>query len=204
MAEFEASIGARSTYFILLYNDFYNPLAPSGRGLVKQIADLGHEIGLHWDSSLYPSDAVALENSFRRDIEALNGVIGQPVRSASQHIPIDSPNLDVESLIEFEAYSGELANRYEYVSDSCMAWRGEEPADLIRRGTDIQFLSHPIWWVLDGAGIEDKLKAAGDQASRNLFGRLDREGEHMIWALTERERLDREFRTSRSSDPKET
>src|SRR2546428_703298 len=54
MAAAEQAMGVRSTYFILLYNDYYNPLAPGGRRLVEQVAAMGHEIGLHWDSSIYP------------------------------------------------------------------------------------------------------------------------------------------------------
>ena len=53
LAELEAEEGARSTYFVLLRTDFYNPASRDGLEALRHILSLGHEIGLHFDEASY-------------------------------------------------------------------------------------------------------------------------------------------------------
>src|SRR5205823_13518388 len=55
MAEVEAVLGARSTYFVLL-TQHYNPPYPEHLAILRQIRDLGHEIARHYDLTRYPQD----------------------------------------------------------------------------------------------------------------------------------------------------
>lgn len=197
MAAAEKECGLRSTYFLLLYNDYYNPLAPGGRRLVEQIAALGHEVGLHWDSSVYPQESGALRDHFARDLATLADIVGQPVVSASQHIPTDSPLLDVRALVPNEAYSESIRARFTYVSDSSMTWRGVTPLDLVARGEEIQFLAHPIWWFAAGRTREEKLRTIPRDCQERVSAQCEGFIEYMNRVLAERDRYDARFRSLR-------
>lgn len=197
MAKAEYETGVRSTYFILPFNDYYNPLSPAGRRQVRTLVDLGHEIGLHWDSSLYPNDPDELERSFRRDLALLEDLVDGPIVSASQHVPIDSPFIDVEKFIQYEAYSDEISSRFAYVSDSSLQWRQHTPLDLIGRGIDFQFLAHPVWWFAPGNTMREKIESLAPLASE----RMRRLGESLIAyiekCLADRSAMDARYQSLR-------
>lgn len=54
-AELEAQEGVRSTYFVLLRTNFYNPASSGNLEQLHRIQALGHEIGLHFDEKVYPA-----------------------------------------------------------------------------------------------------------------------------------------------------
>jgi peptidoglycan/xylan/chitin deacetylase (PgdA/CDA1 family) len=197
MAKAEQQLGIRSTYFLIPYNDYYNPQAPGGRRLVEQIAALGHEVGLHWDSSTYPQDANVLRDHFTRDLATLRNIVGQPVVSASQHFPVDTRQFNVEALVPNEAYSETIRMRFTYVSDSAMKWRGVTPRDLIEQGVEIQFLAHPIWWFAAGATREEKLRAIPRDCQQRVAALCEDFIEYMNGALADRRRYDSRFRSQR-------
>ena len=131
MAEAEADVGVRSTYFVLLNCDYYNALSGTGRTYLRAIVGAGHDIGLHWDSSMYPTDHERALQVFRREVETLADAAEVSVTCASQHVPTDSPIIDINAAIEVEAYADAIRHRFAYVSDSSMAWRQHTPLDLI-------------------------------------------------------------------------
>ena len=49
MAAVEAEMDIRATYYFLLSGQFYNLLSGRFVSVPRQIADLGHEVGLHYD-----------------------------------------------------------------------------------------------------------------------------------------------------------
>ena len=53
LAEIEAELGVKSTYFVLLRTDFYNVASKTGQDALRRILSLGHEIGLHYDEIAY-------------------------------------------------------------------------------------------------------------------------------------------------------
>lgn len=159
LAQLEAKEGVTSTYYILLYNQFYNPLSQEGRELVQKIAALGHEIGLHWDSTFYPSDNPSeLERLFKRDLEVLGEIAGQKVVSAAQHTPTVTQQIHIQRFIEIEAYAKDVMSKFRYVSDSNMQWRVDTPISLMSRGENFQFLSHPVLWARGDGGLVTKLE----------------------------------------------
>lgn len=168
LATLEAELGVQGTYFIMVTNDYYSPFNQIGRQQVKDIEALGHEIGLHWDSSNYPDDISAVESQFKNELALLGDVVGHKIHSAAQHIPTDSPIFDVESFVNVEAYAQVYRDRFTYVSDSSMKWRDKTPLDLIDSGVDIHFCSHPIWWVTPGANQGEKLRASLDVRSKEM------------------------------------
>ncbi|HEY0327414.1 MAG TPA: hypothetical protein VGC46_15735 [Allosphingosinicella sp.] len=197
IAELEAGLGLRSTYFILLGGPFYNVLAPKGRQALARIAALGHEIGLHFDTSAYPEDPAAARANFAAERDLLAAAAGVPVRSASQHNPSDKDPLDLSGLVELDAYAPPLMARYRYVSDSCMRWRAETPLDLLESGVDVYFLTHPIWWTTPGQSLYGRLAHALGDMQAGLNGEMTQIVDYLGFLLAERDRLDAEFKARR-------
>jgi hypothetical protein len=194
MAEYENKLGARSTYYVLLHSDYYNPSSPPCRKQISKICELGHEIGLHWDSSVYADNLERLRENFLRDVDFLSFISKVAVVSAAQHIPTDNPALNVEAWIPHEAYSKKIWSRFRYVSDSSMQWRANTPLDLISEKKDIQFLSHPIWWVAPGSSREDKVRSFASRGRDALFSSCEEFIVYMNRCLQERDHLDNRFR----------
>jgi peptidoglycan/xylan/chitin deacetylase (PgdA/CDA1 family) len=197
LAEIEHAAGVRSTYFIMVASAYYNALSKRSRTLLRRMADLGHEIGLHWDSSTYPEDEAGAAAAFRREAELLGDAAGVKIRSASQHIPVDNPAFDLEAHIEFEAYSKRFMNRYRYVSDSCMLWRGESVLELLDSGRDLYFLAHPLWWTARGRLQNAKLQSTVAELQLRLSDEMADYMDYLQVLIAGREDLDREFRKRR-------
>ena len=53
LAEIEAELGIKATYFIYVQSSFYNLFEPCQYEIIKRVNDLGHRIGLHFDHAFY-------------------------------------------------------------------------------------------------------------------------------------------------------
>jgi hypothetical protein len=146
IAELEARLGVRATYFAQTASDFYNLLSTKSRALLRDLVALGHEVGLHYEASRYAgADGDA---ALRSDLRLLEDLTGQPVRSASQHIPIDGDAVALDRYVLHEAYAPRFTDPpMTYISDSLMAWRQATPHDLLDRGVSFQLLTHPETWA---------------------------------------------------------
>lgn len=197
LAEIEHEAGVRSTYFVMLASAYYNALSKRSRALMRRIVVLGHEIGLHWDSSTYPEDEAGAAAHFRRELELLGDAAGVKIRSASQHIPTDNPAFDLEAHIEFEAYSKRFMSRYRYVSDSCMLWRGESVLELLDSGGDLYFLAHPLWWTARGRLQNAKLQSTVAELQQRLSEEMADYMDYLQVLIAGRDELDRKFKERR-------
>lgn len=190
MAQLENEREIRSTYYILPHNDFYAPFSPEGRRSLSSLIALGHEVGLHWDSTVYSEDASAFRRAIQRDIDMLEDIIGQKVVSASQHNPIDSRFVDLTDLFEVEAYSPRIRERFTYISDSAMSWRAKTPWELLPERKDLQLLIHPIWWMAPGDSRQDKFGHLKQSGADHDNAKLDDMLAYIERCLADRERLD--------------
>ncbi|KQY35284.1 hypothetical protein ASD21_10850 [Caulobacter sp. Root1455] len=197
MGEIEAGLGVRSTYFVLMGCDFYAATDAQGRAAINAIVDMGHEVGLHWDSS-YIADAEAAVDRVRRERDLLSAIAGKPVVSASQHVPTDSAYFDIESLFEVEAYSAAMRERFTYVADSSMRWRAKTPLDLFAEGGDVQFNAHPVWWIAEGETADDKLRSLRQVQAERKSAEYERFIGYMNHVLANRDAYDRKFAEARA------
>jgi hypothetical protein len=151
MAALERECGAVSTYMVMVDSRLYDISQSDSRRMLREIAAMGHEIGIHFDC---PDDVrngngnlAAIESLILRDCERLEAVIGEPAHSISFHRPIPSllrgPLLVSEKV---NAYAAELMDWY--LSDSKGNWRAGEPLPQLNdpSKTVLQLLTHPIWW----------------------------------------------------------
>ena len=149
MAEIEADLGIESTYFVLVASPMYNVLEANTRETLTEIADLGHDIGVHFSTHQYWSpDAVpAAEAPIAervRDERATLSTVLDPIETVSFHIP---PERVLRR--EFDAFPSTYEPRFftdiEYHGDSDQRWRGDPP-DPAGFGTKAQVLVHPGLW----------------------------------------------------------
>lgn len=149
MAEIEADLGVRSTYFVLVASPLYNVLDHETRETLRAIADLGHDIGLHFSTHQYwaPTEVPAADEPITErvgDERATLSTVVDPVETVSFHIP---PEAVLRR--EFDAFPSTYEPRFfteiEYYGDSDQRWRDETPRPT-EFGDKTQVLVHPGLW----------------------------------------------------------
>jgi hypothetical protein len=149
LARLEAEVGVRATYFLTLHSDLYNVLEPAVHERLREIAALGHWIGLHFDAGFSaggaPDDRAAWEG------RVLSEALEAPVRAVSLHNPSVSgtEGYDAEELGGMvHAGARSVRDRYAYVSDSNGYWRFDRLPDVVAAGAHdrLHVLTHPEWW----------------------------------------------------------
>jgi hypothetical protein len=159
MAEIEAEEGVRSTYFLMLRSVMYNVLAPANAPFVRRILAQGHWLGLHFDESV-----VANEPDHRvpalvdKERALLSAEFGCAIDVVSFHQPgarVLEGRLHLNCINTYD--HADMAGVH-YTSDSNLAFRGGEPAELFASGEHrrLQILFHPEWWTSDPTSLEEK------------------------------------------------
>ena len=153
LAKIEKEEGIRSTYFVLLTSEYYNFLTGDNLRCVKELLELDHEIGLHFDITAYNKDLTIdeVESVLKKEIALLEYILDIHVKSISWHIPRkDFLGVHLGFLDEMKiwnAYDPYFYEGYKYVSDSMMRWR--EPIEEYiekKEYKKLQILTHPIWY----------------------------------------------------------
>ncbi len=162
MAEYEASreFQVRSTYFVLLRTDFYNPASKDSVKMLREIDAMGHEIGLHFDESTYDEmDFHTYSQAVQKEADILQGILGVPIGTVSMHMPSQrflSSDHNFKGLIN--AYGKVFFRDFKYISDSMRRWREDPVAAVELREYDkFHILTHPIWYDTNEVGIQNIL-----------------------------------------------
>jgi hypothetical protein len=149
MAQLEHEAGIRSTFFVLVDNQFYSPLRAEIIRQIREIHSLGHEIGLHFAVSSSVDSDISKEVVFR--LKILSAIADTAVQSFSQHDPVNAgfvkvtlpPDhhecVDVSQVIR----DHDLL----YVSDSAMMWRRHTFHTALDEGRNLCLLAHPHSWL---------------------------------------------------------
>jgi hypothetical protein len=163
MARLDASLGARSTFFVLMTTPYYSPLDEENLPRLRAILDLGHEIGLHVDCSGF--DGLTVEEQRRRvqtQAACLETHLGVRISSIAQHKPT-AARTRPEFPAYVDAYSKPFFSEIGYISDSRMMFRVRDVRAFFRQHDRCQLVLHPIWWhrtPKTRAQILDELKLA--------------------------------------------
>ena len=196
MAELEAEVGVKATYFVQTAGDFYNLLSLGNRALLRRLADLGHEVGLHYDAKRYLACG---EAALASDLRLLEDLFGQPVRSASQHIPLDGDAFAIDRYVENDAYAPRFTQPpMHYISDSLMAWRQATPHDLLERGISFQLLTHPETWIGGYRDMDEALEGMMSEELEMVRMRYRATRSHYAQLIASRAERDRQFRERRA------
>jgi hypothetical protein len=170
LAKLEADdISVHSTYFIMLNTNFYNVFSNTVKVLVKEIITIGHEIGLHFDETCYPSSSII--ESIQKEIKLLEQIIEYPVKTVSIHRP-SQLTLETNVVIPgaVNRYSQTFFKDFKYVSDSRHNWR-EDVESIVssRQFEKLHILTHPFWYTEKKESCRNKLYAFITAANRNRY-----------------------------------
>jgi hypothetical protein len=176
-AEFENTLGVKSTYFVLLCTDFYNVFSKSSKDDLIRILSLGHDIGLHFDETKYiiDGDLNKFEKALRNEVDILSNAINYQVKTISMHRP---SKFTLEGDFQFEglinSYSKKYFNEYKYVSDSRMNWR-ENLDEIINSDqyNKLHILTHPFWYDHIEESVKEKLDRFCRQAVMERYKSLE-------------------------------
>lgn len=149
MATREYKINISSTYFIMVTNNLYNILTKDNFNLLKEMIDMGHFIGLHFDSSIYNEDE--LFDKLIIEVSILETLLNINIDSISFHQDIPKSLINIEKKFHI-ANSNRYSKDIKYFSDSNGIFGYGHPveSDEFASLKNIQLLIHPIWWMIPG------------------------------------------------------
>lgn len=145
--EYDMNIGA--TYFILL-NSHYNVLYHENIRIIKEISKMGHEIGLHYDLSTYPSIFDLAYKQLHREVDILSDIVEKQVQCITTHEPSYVVYDSFKELIEFiHPHSERFSKDMVYVSESRRKWRDDTLKQCFTKDAPkrVMFATHPYAWL---------------------------------------------------------
>lgn len=182
MADAEAENGWRSTWFVLVRTEMYNPFSRAGVSDLRAMLAAGHEIGLHLDTTHY-NGIDANDAGAAIEAQMLEDMLGAPIRILSFHRPRPA-DLDHDAPIagRIHTYMSRFTRRMGYCSDSRGAWGHGHPLDhaAVRDRRALQLLTHAVWWVgPDGRDAKGRLADVLIERAAVLDGELARNND--VW-----------------------
>jgi len=181
MARVEADLGINATYFVLLTSEWYNALDADSIEAIRELAGLGHEIGLHYDMAIIERLGRDPFRSLEKQADLLADVSGENIVSIAMHNPSISGE---DPFREFEKYNNAYHSRFveeiSYFSDSAGAWR-DNFAELLENGKfpdRFQILVHPLFWRETHHNRWDALDRVAENA-RKRIGKLSHEAQSL-------------------------
>jgi hypothetical protein len=170
MGRVEAGLGVRSTYYFNLRSDFYHVLEAAVASIVRELAQLGHEIGLHFDAGVHDlSNETSWERALRQEADVLSTLLDVEIRSFSLHNPDSSTARCTESTYAglLNAYASDLLSTHPYCSDSNGYWRFTPLEEFLGLGHPaVYVLTHPGWW-------QDEAMSPRNRVVRCVEGRAE-------------------------------
>lgn len=158
MAKLEAEVGVPSTFYIMTTSAFYNPCYSENRSILRGIADMGFDLGLHYDPTVY-ADEGELVRHVDQEASILESLSGADVRSVSLHNPSVHGRYPLFQGYR-NAYDPAIFSNETYMSDSCMDFRGKDPATFLSKAEHgpVQLLLHPMHYTDDGADYPEIMR----------------------------------------------
>ena len=171
LAELEHAAGVVSTYFVLVDGQFYDPVDSAVIRQIRRIRELGHEIGLHFAVSSAVHDDLGEEVAFRARL--LSELVGAPVRSFSQHDPVNAGFAAVQVPGCVDAYEASRRHDLLYVSDSAMLWREHSFETALEQDRNLCLLAHPHSWLHPEDDYVALIRDLEAREVERLTGRFD-------------------------------
>jgi hypothetical protein len=155
IAEIENSLGISSTYFIRT-NGIFDVFSGKNSAIIKKISELGHEIGIHYDSDIiakrdFKKEILSIKTKMEKIIKKrIFGASLHKVKKSGIKEEINKLNFAEEYLddlgLEYDAYSDIFIRKMKYISDSARKWREGCMCSHIKKENKLCILTHPIWW----------------------------------------------------------
>jgi hypothetical protein len=175
MARVEQQCDVVSTYYFLLTSPLYNMLSKEIGDQVLEIAELGHDIALHFNPYYYGSGAL-------EQIEGELDVFGRYYPFANlDWISFHRPGAFAGKLSQIQLPNG-IRHTYEplffetlgYYSDSRGTWSYGHPvySEEFKAKQGLQVLTHPIWWYEESELVDQILVHHADLAREELLNQI--------------------------------
>lgn len=181
-AQIENEMGVEATYMFVISLPYYNVFDIEVRAAARDIAAMGHRIGLHFNASAYKQvdwTLAQLENAMSEERNLLSKQFETPVDCVSFHDPTrgnltDFGNSMLAGMVN--AYSKEIRETYGYCSDSNGYWRHEPIPDVLKQAKHgkLQVLTHPEWWTEVALPPRARIENAIMKQSRRTMAFYDR------------------------------
>jgi len=152
LAIIEAELGVVANYYVQLSSRYYNLFEPEVCLLLRQISELGHEIGLHFDPSVLEQQVRAdYESRIATEAKILGEILEVKVSSFTLHNPTTMVGVELDLAVHGGLINGSsslILNQFEYCSDSNGIWRFRNLVDVIKdkEVKRLYALTHPEWW----------------------------------------------------------
>jgi hypothetical protein len=156
MAKTEHEMGVKSTYFFMPRSPFYNLFTRTNNEVVKEVLELGHNIGLHYDEG-YAAREGSLQELIDKEIKMLENNFDIKIAVVSFHQPSERIISNEISISQINTYDNKYFKDIKYLSDSNMNFK-EDPISIITSSMfeKIQLLIHPMWWMIKGKSTKEK------------------------------------------------
>jgi hypothetical protein len=147
MAKIEFTKKVKATYFFRMHSHAYNFLCLKDLYKIKSIKDLGHEIGLHYESDFYSINNKAIVESIEKEVDLMKYFLDTDIKTVCPHEPTRTNCFHINNLNFYQAYDQKLFKSFKYISDSSCRWRDGSFYENINAGhKNIYVLTHPYWW----------------------------------------------------------
>lgn len=190
MAELEAEEGVRTTYYYRLHAPFYNLMDEAAVASVREVAAMGHEVGLHYEPGFFLARGVDPVAGTRADLRTFEELVGFRTHTIAQHQPAQGPVLAEISAEHPCAYQPALVREIPYFGDSGFHWREGCVCTKFHHAR-LHTLIHPHSWVRDGRPWQDVLRAHAADLADRLHGAMERYVAEVEVYLGRRAELDR-------------
>lgn len=174
MARIEHGEGVQATYFFQLHCPYYNVIDSHYREVFHQIKNLGHCVGLHFDSAYWGiTDENQLNDYIILDKEYFEKNMDVEIDTFSFH----NTTTFTQSCLEYKygglinVYSSFFKNHYNYCGDSLGYWRFDRLEDVLNddKVQHLQVLTHDANWSDEVLSPRKRFgKAMHDHADRLL------------------------------------
>ncbi len=192
MAELEAEEGVRTTYYFRLHAETYNLAEPGAYRAMLKIADLGHEIGLHYEPGFHMDLGRDPLEGVRRDLARFEELLGRRTETIAQHQPATGPVLAEISEDHADAYDARLVRDIPYFGDSGFHWREGCVCTKLGLHERLHTLIHPHSWTIWDRGWREVLRAHAADLGGRIASWMEDYILHLEDYLQNRPRLDRE------------
>ena len=183
LAEFENTLGIQSTYLFQIRNNTYNTFSIENVKKIRQIHELGHQIGLHVHCGLV-NDYNSIEEMIKQDIDMLSKMLKINVQVFSYHRPsVDLllQNLVIDGYINaysdtfFHAYSGLQPEKLnvKYIADSNHSWKYGHPMSVNHSKLQLNF--HPFSWTQTGFKNKENFEMILKEKNQEMIESIRRE-----------------------------
>ena len=179
MAVIEHELGVQATYFFQLHSPYYNLFDEHYSQVFHKIKDLGHHVGLHFDSRYWNiTDENQLSDYIIIDKDYMEKNLGVELDTFSFHntTPFTQSCLKYKYGGLINVYSSYFKEHFNYCGDSLGYWRFERLEDVLNDDNvrHLQVLTHDANWSDEVLSPRKRFsKVMCDHAERLIEGQVN-------------------------------